>query len=173
MALPKEPHPLVRLACVTHAASVCPEPGSNSPCKEVPPYRIAFRLPGVRPLPYLYELFRSLCTQNCSGPPLTLSVTRSCASLTRDCTVTRCIRCATASHSSVVQVHRRPCRHLHQCSRIGHKVDIIIPCGPRQPSPVLDRTSYTGLPGTVLLRPLASLTGSGILQSRQHLRQLA
>jgi hypothetical protein len=26
-------NPLVRLACVTHAASVCPEPGSNSPSK--------------------------------------------------------------------------------------------------------------------------------------------
>ena len=26
-----EVHPSVRLACVTHAASVCPEPGSNSP----------------------------------------------------------------------------------------------------------------------------------------------
>jgi hypothetical protein len=99
------------------------------------------RLTGLESLPYLYELFRSLCTQISSGPLMTLSVTYFCASFTRDCTVTRCIRCATASHSSVVQVRRRPCRHLHLCSRIGHKVDIIIPCDPRQPSPVLERVS--------------------------------
>ena len=163
---------LVRLACVTHAASVCPEPGSNSPCKEVS-HQLTSRLPGWESLPYLYELFHSLCTQICSGPLVTLSVTCFYAPFTRDRTVTRCIRCATASHSSVVQVHRRPYRHLHPCSRIGHKVDIIIPCSPRQASPVLERVSYISLPGKVFLRFLASQTGPGILRRTQILHRLA
>ena len=137
------------------------------------PHQLTSRLPGWESLPYLYELFRSLCTQICSGPLVTLLVTCFCAPFTRDRTVTRCIRCATASHSSVVQVHRRPYRHLRPCSRIGHKVDIIIPCNPRQASPVLERVSYTGLPCRLLLCFLASQTGPGILRRRQLLRQLA
>jgi hypothetical protein len=109
------------------------------------PDRFTSQLPDLESLPYLYELFRSLCTQISSGPLMTLSVTYFCAFFIRDCTVTRCIRCATASHSSVVQVRQRPCRHLHLCSRIGHKEDIIIPCNPRQPLPVLECVGYTGL----------------------------
>jgi hypothetical protein len=110
LALPKETHDLVRLACVTHAASVCPEPGSNSPCKKAlrsAPQEFPLAEHGslvssqlhcaslsACSVPYYLRVFCRLLRHFCRTKRLTV--------LSR--TVTRCIRCATASHSSVVKV---------------------------------------------------------------------
>ena len=67
--------------------------------------------------------------------------------------VTRYIRCATASHSSVVQVHRRTRRRPHRRPRIGHKDDINIPLSPSQvvTGPFF-QTSYLSVLGQVSYR---------------------
>src|SRR4029079_14143886 len=60
-----------RLACLTHAASVCPEPGSNSPSKNVPStcvddYVLLLDEAPLEPLPIALLLL----TQPSGAPPV-------------------------------------------------------------------------------------------------------
>src|SRR5260370_24007521 len=114
-----EAHRPVRLACVTHAASVCPEPGSNSPISYACRIRVHLRVALLQRLRTAYESYDSIFgTAKVNSNVAPAHWTDVSLSPLRRVSTPNPAAYAAASHSSVVKVlNPARCRDRHRSHR--------------------------------------------------------